>query len=79
MNSINRIIDLLRNIQPDLPFFIRRLPPETTVWMNGGRDAINTAIDNIIGKLEAHGMLALGENQAITLKESREILEQAVA
>lgn len=37
------------------------------------------AIDNIIGKLEAHGMLALGENQAITLKESREILEQAVA
>jgi len=37
------------------------------------------AIDNIIGKLEVHGMLALGENQAITLKESREILEQAVA
>ncbi|MGB1302372.1 MAG: NADH-dependent alcohol dehydrogenase, partial [Pseudoalteromonas tetraodonis] len=37
------------------------------------------AIDNIIAKLEAHGMLALGENQAITLKESREILEQAVA
>ena len=37
------------------------------------------AIDNIIGKLEAHGMVALGENQAITLKESREILEQAVA
>ncbi|MBB1405426.1 iron-containing alcohol dehydrogenase [Pseudoalteromonas sp. SG44-5] len=37
------------------------------------------AIDNIIGKLEAHGMLTLGENQAITLKESREILEQAVA
>ena len=37
------------------------------------------AIDNIIGKLEAHGMVALGENQAITLKESREILEHAVA
>jgi len=37
------------------------------------------AIDNIIGKLEAHGMVALGENQAITLKESREILEQAIA
>ncbi|WP_405602046.1 MULTISPECIES: iron-containing alcohol dehydrogenase [unclassified Pseudoalteromonas] len=36
------------------------------------------AIDNIIGKLESHGMIALGENQAITLKESREILEQAV-
>ena len=37
------------------------------------------AIDNIIGKLEAHGMLALGENQAITLIQSREILEKAVA
>ncbi|WP_024605795.1 MULTISPECIES: iron-containing alcohol dehydrogenase [unclassified Pseudoalteromonas] len=37
------------------------------------------AIDNIIGKLEVHGMLALGENQAITLIQSREILEQAVA
>ncbi|TMO20506.1 NADH-dependent alcohol dehydrogenase, partial [Pseudoalteromonas sp. S4741] len=37
------------------------------------------AIDNIIGKLEAHGMGALGENQAIPLKESREILEHAVA
>lgn len=42
-------------------------------------DDKDAAIDNIIGKLEAHGMLALGENQAITLKESREILEQAVA
>ncbi|WMS95047.1 iron-containing alcohol dehydrogenase [Pseudoalteromonas sp. HL-AS2] len=37
------------------------------------------AIDNIIGKLEVHGMLALGENQAITLIQSREILEKAVA
>ena len=37
------------------------------------------AIDNIIGKLEVHGMRALGENQAITLIQSREILEKAVA
>ncbi|GAA58201.1 NADP-dependent alcohol dehydrogenase [Pseudoalteromonas sp. BSi20652] len=49
-----------------------------TVLSEHGDDKA-AAIDNIIGKLEAHGMIALGENQAITLKESREILEQAVA
>ncbi|MBD1389062.1 iron-containing alcohol dehydrogenase [Neiella sp. HB171785] len=38
-----------------------------------------SAIDAIIAQLESHGMLELGENQAITLKESREILEMAVA
>jgi len=38
-----------------------------------------TAITDVLAKLEAHGMVALGEHQAITLKESREILEQAVA
>lgn len=37
------------------------------------------AIDSIIKQLEAHKMLKLGEHQAITLKESREILELAVA
>ena len=49
-----------------------------TVLTEHGHDKA-AAIDNIIAKLEAHGMLALGENQAITLKQSREILEQAVA
>ncbi|GGA81810.1 NADH-dependent alcohol dehydrogenase [Neiella marina] len=38
-----------------------------------------SAIDAIIDQLESHGMVELGENQAITLKESREILEMAVA
>lgn len=38
-----------------------------------------TAIDTIIQQLESHRMIALGEHQAITLKESREILELAVA
>ncbi|MEH6711584.1 MAG: iron-containing alcohol dehydrogenase [Paraglaciecola polaris] len=37
------------------------------------------AVDTVIAQLEAHGMKALGENQAITLVQSREILEQAVA
>lgn len=35
-------------------------------------------IDVIIGKLEAHGMVALGENQAITLDVSRQILNTAL-
>ncbi len=38
-----------------------------------------TAIDSIITQLENHRMVKLGESQAITLKESREILEMAVA
>ena len=37
------------------------------------------AVDTVVAQLEAHGMKVLGENQAITLTKSREILEQAVA
>ena len=37
------------------------------------------AINAIVQQLEQHGMTALGENQSITLKESRDILESAVA
>jgi NADP-dependent alcohol dehydrogenase len=36
------------------------------------------AIDEIIDQLEKHGMLALGESQAITLEVTRAILEDAV-
>lgn len=35
-------------------------------------------IDVLISKLEAHGMVALGENQAITLNVSRQILNTAL-
>jgi len=37
------------------------------------------AIDHIVALLEQHGMLKLGEHQAIDLQASREILGQAVA
>jgi NADP-dependent alcohol dehydrogenase len=37
------------------------------------------AIDAIIDRLTTHGMTQLGENEAVTLKESRAILEKAVA
>ncbi|OLQ84924.1 aldehyde reductase [Vibrio ponticus] len=38
-----------------------------------------TAIDNVIEQLNKHGMVALGENQAITIEQSRKILESAIA
>ena len=38
-----------------------------------------SAIDDIMNALEKHGAKALGENQAIGLEQSREILEDAVA
>ncbi|MDA7747321.1 iron-containing alcohol dehydrogenase [Psychromonas sp.] len=37
------------------------------------------AIDDIVNQLEKHGMVALGESQAITLDVTRKILEEAVA
>ena len=35
-------------------------------------------IDNLIAKLEKHGMVALGERKNITLEVSRKILETAL-
>jgi NADP-dependent alcohol dehydrogenase len=49
-----------------------------TVLTEHGDDKA-AAVENVLAKLEAHGMVALGENQAITLTQSREILEQAIA
>ncbi|MBB1385348.1 iron-containing alcohol dehydrogenase [Pseudoalteromonas sp. SG45-5] len=69
--------DLAEQTIAAIEAFYHSLDVATVLTEHGDDKA--AAIDNIIGKLEAHGMIALGENQAITLKESREILEQAVA
>ncbi|MBB1289946.1 iron-containing alcohol dehydrogenase [Pseudoalteromonas sp. SR43-6] len=69
--------DLAERTIAAIEAFYHSLDVATQLTEHGDDKA--AAIDNIIGKLEAHGMVALGENQAITLKESREILEQAVA
>ncbi|MBH0028723.1 iron-containing alcohol dehydrogenase [Pseudoalteromonas sp. SWN29] len=69
--------DLAEKTIAAIEAFYHSLDVATVLTEHGDDKA--AAIDNIIGKLEAHGMVALGENQAITLKESREILEQAVA
>ncbi len=37
------------------------------------------AIEAVLAQLESHGMTALGENQAITLEKTRQILEEAIA
>lgn len=57
--------------------FYHSLGVATQLTEHGGDKA--AAIDAIVAQLEAHGMVKLGENRAITPKESREILEQAVA
>jgi NADP-dependent alcohol dehydrogenase len=69
--------DLAEQTIQAIEAFYHSLDVATQLTEHGDDKA--AAIDNIIAKLEAHGMLALGENQAITLKQSREILEQAVA
>jgi NADP-dependent alcohol dehydrogenase len=43
---------------------------------NGSKE---DAINEIIDRLTSHGMTQLGENEAVTLEESRSILEDAVA
>jgi NADP-dependent alcohol dehydrogenase len=69
--------DLAEQTIAAIEAFYHSLDVATELTEHGDDKA--ATIDNIIGKLESHGMIALGENQAITLKESREILEQAVA
>lgn len=55
-SNLKRFITMVRGIYPDIPFYIRQLPPETESWMGavipGGRDAINTSIDNVIEDVE---------------------------
>ncbi|KAA1152006.1 iron-containing alcohol dehydrogenase [Pseudoalteromonas sp. FUC4] len=69
--------DLAEQTIQAIEAFYHSLDVATVLTEHGDDKA--AAIDNIIGKLETHGMVALGENQAITLKQSREILEQAIA
>ena len=37
------------------------------------------AVEAVLAKMEAHGLLAIGEHQSITLEESRTILQTAIA
>ncbi|WP_038176518.1 iron-containing alcohol dehydrogenase [Vibrio pacinii] len=46
---------------------------------NGYQGTKQEAVDTVVKQLEQHGMVALGENQAIDLTQSRKILELAIS
>lgn len=69
--------DLAERCIDAIEAFYHQLDVATQLTEHGTDKA--AAIDAIVAQLEAHGMVALGEHRAITPKESREILQQAVA
>lgn len=69
--------DLAERTISAIEAFYHSLDVATQLTEHNGDKA--QAVDAVVSQLEAHGMKALGENQAITLTESRAILEQAVA
>jgi len=68
--------DLAEQTIDAIEAFYHSLDVATQLTEHGDDKA--AAVENVLAKLEAHGMVALGENQAITLKQSREILEKAI-
>lgn len=74
--GLNQTSDLaLRTIDAIEAFYHSLNVPTQFANHNSSKQA---AIDAVIAQLNAHGMLVLGEQQAITLEKSREILEQAI-
>jgi NADP-dependent alcohol dehydrogenase len=50
-----------------------------TTQFNEYQGSKGDAVEAVVSQLEQHGMIALGENQAITLDQSRNILTSAIA
>lgn len=74
--GLNQTSDLaLRTIDAIEAFYHSLNVPTQFADHNSSKQA---AIDAVITQLNAHGMLVLGEQQAITLEKSREILKQAI-
>ncbi|TCI01952.1 iron-containing alcohol dehydrogenase [Corallincola luteus] len=69
--------DLAERTVQAIEAFYHSLDVPTQLTEHGADKA--AAISSIVGNLESHGMTALGEHQKISLEQSREILEQAVA
>ncbi|MEZ8141805.1 iron-containing alcohol dehydrogenase [Enterovibrio sp. FF113] len=69
--------DLAERTIDAIEAFYRQLGLETQFTAHGTDK--ETAINAVMEQLAKHGMTALGENQAITLEKSREILENAIA
>ena len=68
--------DLAERTIDAIEAFYHSLNVPTKLTEHGGDKA--AAIDKIVSQLETHNMVMLGENQAITLEVSRQILEEAV-
>ncbi len=69
--------DLAERTIEAIEAFYHSLDVATQLSEHGSDKA--TTIQSVLANLEAHGMVALGEHQAITLEESRIILEASVA
>ncbi|EGR0395771.1 iron-containing alcohol dehydrogenase [Vibrio parahaemolyticus] len=75
--SLESSDDLAERTIEAIEAFYHRLGVATQLDNYG--ESREQAIDAIIDQLNKHGMTVLGENQAITLERSREILELAVS
>jgi len=69
--------DLAERTIEAIEAFYHSLDVATQLSEHGSDKA--TTIQSVLANLEAHGMVALGEHRAITLEESRIILEASVA
>ncbi|WP_260261891.1 iron-containing alcohol dehydrogenase [Vibrio intestinalis] len=68
--------DLALKTIEQIEAFYHSLGVDTT--FNGYENDKQGAVDAVINQLEKHGMVALGEKQAINLEQSRQILQQAI-
>ena len=75
--GLEKTDDLAERTIDAIEAFYHTMSVSTQLTEHG--DDKQKAIDSVIGQLELHGMVKLGENQAITPKESREILAEAIA
>lgn len=69
--------DLAERTIDSIELFYHHLNVATV--FDGHGESKQTAVDKVVEQLDAHGMHTLGENQSITLEQSRQILEQAIA
>ncbi|MDR9826675.1 iron-containing alcohol dehydrogenase [Vibrio sp. FNV 38] len=74
--GLEKTADLAERTIDSMEVFYHHLEVET-VFKDHGTDK-ETAVKKVLEQLEHHGMVALGENQAISLQTSKDILLQAI-
>jgi NADP-dependent alcohol dehydrogenase len=68
--------DLAERTISAIEAFYHKVGVATTLTEHGSDK--EAAVNDVVARLEAHGMVALGENQAITPAESRAILQEVI-